>query len=162
MKLLFKRNRPLPLRERAGVRGNEKEAFHPYRRKGNQACQTARCPRGQTPGRFDPVFSDEGLERLLRLLESLMRKISNIDRTGFLDASVLGEIVHPQSFNTLRRIRDEDNSVIEEEEGFIELASNEFLLQHLRQLLEAGPAQKRAQALKKEDLHLICFDYLST
>ena len=87
------------------------------------------------------MFPDEGLERLLRLLESLMRKISNIDRTGFLDASVLGEVVHPQSFNTLRRIRDEDNSVIEEEEGFIELASNEFLLQHLRQLLEAGGVQ---------------------
>jgi hypothetical protein len=87
------------------------------------------------------MFPDEGLERLLRLLESLMRKISNIDRTGFLDASVLGEVVHPQSFNTLRRIRDEDNSVIEEEEGFIELASHEFLLQHLRQLLEAGGVQ---------------------
>jgi SNF2 family DNA or RNA helicase len=87
------------------------------------------------------MFPDEGLERLLRLLESLMRKISNIDRTGFLDASVLGEVVHPQSFNTLRRIRDEDNSAIEEEEGFIELASNEFLLQHLRQLLEAGGVQ---------------------
>ncbi len=96
--------------------------------------------------RFDTLqiynmFPDEGLERLLRLLESLMRKISNIDRTGFLDASVLGEVVHPQSFNTLRRIRDEDNSVIEEEEGFIELASNEFLLQHLRQLLETGGIQ---------------------
>jgi SNF2 family DNA or RNA helicase len=87
------------------------------------------------------MFPDEGLERLLRLLESLMRKISNIDRTGFLDATVLGEVVHPQSFNTLRRIRDEDNSVIEEEEGFIELASNEFLLQHLRQLLEASGVQ---------------------
>lgn len=84
------------------------------------------------------MFPDEGLERLLRLLESLIRKISNIDRTGFLDASVLGEVVHPQSFNTLRRIRDKDNSVIEEEEGFIELTSNEFLMQHLRQLLEAG------------------------
>jgi SNF2 family DNA or RNA helicase len=87
------------------------------------------------------MFPDEGLERLLGLLESLTRKISEIDRTGFLDASVLGEVVHPRSFNTLRRIRDEDNSVIEEEEGFIELASNEFLLQYLRQLLEAGGLQ---------------------
>jgi hypothetical protein len=87
------------------------------------------------------MFPDAGLERLLGLIESLMRKIADIDRTGFLDASVLGEIVHPQSFNTLRRIKDEDNSVIEEEEGFSELASNEFLLQHLRQLLEAGGSQ---------------------
>jgi SNF2 family DNA or RNA helicase len=96
--------------------------------------------------RFDTLqilnmFPDAGLERLLGLLESLMRKIADIDRTGFLDASVLGEVVHPQSFNTLRRIKDEDNSVIEEEEGFSELASNEFLLQHLRQLLEAGGSQ---------------------
>jgi len=87
------------------------------------------------------MFPDAGLERLLGLIESLMRKIADIDRTGFLDASVLGEVVHPQSFNTLRRIKDEDNSVIEEEEGFSELASNEFLLQHLRQLLEAGGSQ---------------------
>lgn len=84
------------------------------------------------------MFPDEGLERLLRLVESLSRKIADIDRAGFLDASVLGETVHPQNFNTLRRIRDEDGSVIEEEEQFTELASNEFLTQTLRDLLDAG------------------------
>jgi len=84
------------------------------------------------------MFPDEGLERLLRLVESLSRKIGYIDRTGFLDASVLGETVHPQSFNTLRRIMDEDGSVIEEQEQFAELASNEFLLQQLRTVLESG------------------------
>jgi hypothetical protein len=84
------------------------------------------------------MFPDEGLERLLRLVESLSRKITNIDRTGFLDSSVLGETVHPQSFNTLKRIMDEDGSVIEEQEQFAELASNEFLLQQLRTVLEAG------------------------
>jgi len=84
------------------------------------------------------MFPDEGLERLLGLVESLSRKIADIDRAGFLDASVLGETVHPQNFNTLRRIEGEDETVIEEEEQFTELASNEFLIQTLRGLLDAG------------------------
>jgi len=84
------------------------------------------------------MFPDEGLEQLLGLVESLSRKIANIDRAGFLDASVLGETVHPRNFNTLRRIRDEDGAVIEEEEQFTELASSEFLMQQLRALLDAG------------------------
>lgn len=84
------------------------------------------------------MFPDEGLERLLHLVESLSKKIADIDRAGFLDASVLGEAVHPRNFNTLRRIHEEDGSVIEEEEQFVELASNEFLAQQLRALLDAG------------------------
>ncbi|MBW1947667.1 MAG: DEAD/DEAH box helicase, partial [Deltaproteobacteria bacterium] len=84
------------------------------------------------------MFPDAGLERLLRLVESLSRKIADIDRAGFLDASVLGETVHPRNFNTLKRIQDEDGTVIEEEEQFTELASNEFLLQQLRNLLDSG------------------------
>ena len=84
------------------------------------------------------MFPDQGLERLLGLVESLSRKIADTDQAGFLDASVLGETVHPRDFNTLRRIRDEDGSVIEEEEQFTELASNEFLVQQLRALLDAG------------------------
>ena len=84
------------------------------------------------------MFPDAGLERLLKLVENLSRKIADIDRAGFLDASVLGEVVHPQNFNTLRRIGEEDGKVIEEEEQFTELASSEFLLQQLRGLLDAG------------------------
>lgn len=84
------------------------------------------------------MFPDEGLERLLGLVESLCLKIADIDRAGFLDASVLGETVHPRNFNTIRRIRDEDGSVIEEEEQFTELASNEFLFQQIRSLIDAG------------------------
>lgn len=84
------------------------------------------------------MFPDEGLEKLLKIVESLTRKIADIDQAGFHDASVLGETVHPQNFNTLRRIREEDDTVIEEEEQFTELASNEFLLQQLRGLLDAG------------------------
>jgi superfamily II DNA or RNA helicase len=84
------------------------------------------------------MFPDAGLERLLGLVESLSRKISDIDKAGFLDASVLGETVHPRNFNTLKKIMDEDESVVEEEEQFTELASNEFLLQQLKNLLNAG------------------------
>jgi len=36
------------------------------------------------------MFPDQGLERLLGLVESLNLKIADIDRAGFLDASVLG------------------------------------------------------------------------
>ncbi|MCK4591376.1 MAG: SWF/SNF helicase family protein, partial [Candidatus Latescibacteria bacterium] len=84
------------------------------------------------------MFPDKGLERLLRLVESLERKISDIDRAGFLDASVLGETVHPRNFNTLRRIREEDGAVIEEEQQFTELASSEFLRHQLHDLLSSG------------------------
>ena len=92
------------------------------------------------------MFPEEGLERLLGLVESLNRKITDIDRTGFLDASVLGEAVHPRNFNTLRRIMDEDGTVMEEQEQFTELASNEFLLQQLRSLLDTG-ARKMLEEL---------------
>ena len=93
--------------------------------------------------RFDTLwiynmFPDEGLEKLLRLVESLMRKIDDINRAGFLDASVLGETVNPQNFNALRKICEEDGPIIEEEEQFAELAGSEFILRQLRELLEAG------------------------
>jgi len=84
------------------------------------------------------MFPDEGLERLLRLVERLASRIDAIDRAGFLDASVLGETVHPKNFNTLRRIRDEDGSVVEEEEQFGELASSEHLLRQLLDLLRVS------------------------
>src|SRR2546421_1986273 len=82
------------------------------------------------------MFPDAGLERLLGLVESLSRKIASIDQSGFLDASILGEVVHPQNFNTLRRIEEEDGKVVEEQEQFVELVSSEFLLQNLRNLLD--------------------------
>lgn len=84
------------------------------------------------------MFPDEGLERLLRLVESLSQRIEGIDALGLLDSSVLGETVHPRNFNTLRRIRDEDGSVIEEEEQQTELVSHEYLQNEVRQLLKAG------------------------
>jgi superfamily II DNA or RNA helicase len=87
------------------------------------------------------MFPDDGLEKLLGLVESLSQKIAAIDRNGLLDASILGETVHPQNFNTLRRIEEEDGSVIEEQEQFAELVSSEFLLQNLKGLLTTNLRQ---------------------
>jgi superfamily II DNA or RNA helicase len=87
------------------------------------------------------MFPDIGLERLLGLVESLSRKITDINKTGFLDASILGETVNPQNFNTLKRIREEDGTVVDEQEQFTELASNEFLMHQLQALLATGARQ---------------------
>ncbi len=88
------------------------------------------------------MFPDDGLEELLGLVQSLSQKITNIDRAGLLDTSVLGEVVHPQNFNVLRRIEQEDGQVVEEQEQFLELASSEYLLQNLKNLLEGGMREK--------------------
>jgi hypothetical protein len=85
------------------------------------------------------MFPDAGLERLLGIVQRLESRAEAVNSTGFMDAPIFeGQTVNPQNFNTLRRIRDEDGSVIEEQEQFTELASNETLLQLLRSLMEAG------------------------
>lgn len=81
------------------------------------------------------MFPERALEELLGLVRSLTAKIDIINQTGFLDASVLGEVVTPRDFNTLKRIADEDESVIEEQESFLELASSEALLAELQRVL---------------------------
>jgi hypothetical protein len=87
------------------------------------------------------MFPDAGLERLLHVVENLSEKIAGIDRLGLHDASILGESANPRNFNTLRRIENQDGSVIDEEEGRSELASSELLAQQLRVLLETGGRQ---------------------
>jgi superfamily II DNA or RNA helicase len=81
------------------------------------------------------LFPEDELEALLHLIERLTERISTIDDLGLLDASVLGEVVHPRTFNTLRRIRDEDGTVLDEEEARAELAGPEMLLKHLKEML---------------------------
>jgi hypothetical protein len=44
-------------------------------------------------------------------------------------------VVTPRDFNTLKRIADEDHSVIDEQESFLELASSEVLLAELQKVL---------------------------
>ncbi len=86
------------------------------------------------------LFPEAELEALLHLVERLNSRISTIDSFGLLDASILGEAVHPRTFNTLRRIRAEDGAVLDEEEARAELAGPEALLKHLKEALnqEAG------------------------
>ena len=87
------------------------------------------------------LFPEEELEALLHLIERLTDRISTIDDLGLLDASVLGEVVHPRTFNTLRRIRDEDGAVLDEEEARAELAGPEMLLKQLKDLLNRDGAR---------------------
>jgi hypothetical protein len=85
------------------------------------------------------MFPDVGLEELLGLVERLQQKAEAINSTGMLDAPIFeGQTVTPRNFNTLRRICEEDGTVIEEEEEFTELASSEFLLLQLGAMLDAG------------------------
>lgn len=81
------------------------------------------------------MFPERALEALLGLVRSLTAKIDVINQTGFLDASVLGEVVTPRDFNTLKHIAAEDSSVIAEQESFLELASSEALLAELQNVL---------------------------
>ncbi len=81
------------------------------------------------------MFPERALEALLGLVRSLTAKIDMINQTGFLDASVLGEVVTPRDFNTLKRIAAEDATVIEEQENFLELASSEGLMAELQKVL---------------------------
>ena len=87
------------------------------------------------------LFPERELEALLGLVKRLTAKIDTINQTGFLDASVLGEVVTPRDFNTLKRIAAEDNAVIEEQESFLELASGEALLVQLQKVLATEARQ---------------------
>lgn len=81
------------------------------------------------------MFPERALEELLGLVRSLTAKIDVINQTGFLDASVLGEVVTPRDFNTIKRIAEEDNAVVEEQASFLELASSEALFAELQRVL---------------------------
>jgi superfamily II DNA or RNA helicase len=91
------------------------------------------------------MFPEEELENLLHLVERLATRISTIDDLGLLDGSVLGEVVHPRTFNTLRRIRDEDGAVLDEEEARAELAGPEMLLKHLKEVLNREGGESVAE-----------------
>jgi ERCC4-related helicase len=76
-------------------------------------------------------FPEEELEDLLGLLKRLTQKIDEINQTVGLDASVLGEVPNPKEFNILRKLEQEDATVLEELERENELAIGEFLKQDL-------------------------------
>ncbi len=86
-------------------------------------------------------FPEEGLEALLGLVERLQKRIADIDRTVGLDASVLGEVIHPKSLEDLRRIKAGDKRVWDEYEDIAELTSTDEmklpLLMYLQSIGEA-------------------------
>lgn len=71
---------------------------------------------------IDNTFPEEGLEEILGLVERLQSRIAEIERTVGLDASVLGETISSRSFEELRRIRAEDDTVLDELEQESELS----------------------------------------
>lgn len=79
---------------------------------------------------------EDALENLLGLLERLYKKLDAINRTVGLDASVLGEVPNPMDFNTLLRIAQNDEAVLDELEADSELVVGEFLAQDLLQFLK--------------------------
>jgi hypothetical protein len=86
-------------------------------------------------------FPEKGLESLLRLVERLQQRIRDIDRTVGLDASVLGEIIHPKSLEELRRIKAGENQVMDELERASELLSADEMKLPLLMYLQAVGAE---------------------
>jgi superfamily II DNA or RNA helicase len=70
-------------------------------------------------------FPQDGLETMLNLVQRLQDRIRDIDRTVGLDASILGEAISARSLAQLRRLQNEDQTVIDELEREIELVSTD-------------------------------------
>lgn len=77
------------------------------------------------------IFPAAELEALLRLVERIQAKLSAINETIGLDASVLGELVTPRTFNTLRELAAGDDSSLAHWAQVSELAGNEMMRQQL-------------------------------
>jgi superfamily II DNA or RNA helicase len=110
------------------------------------------------------MYPEAELEALLHLIERLTSRISTIDDLGLLDSSVLGEVVHPRTFNTLRRIREEDGTVLDEEEARAELAGPEVLLKQLKDMLTKSGSDSQTDlpngihsGLRREKCHGMFF-----
>jgi Helicase conserved C-terminal domain len=110
------------------------------------------------------MFPENELEVLLRLVERLTTRIATIDDLGLLDASVLGEVVHPRTFNTLRRILEGDVTALDEEEERAELAGPEKLLRDLKDMLNRDGADQMTDlpngihsGLRREKCHGMFF-----
>jgi superfamily II DNA or RNA helicase/HKD family nuclease len=85
------------------------------------------------------VFPEQGLEDLLGLVGRLERRISEIDRTVGLDASVLGEVIAGRSLDELRRLRGNDPTLLDDLESENELtAADEMRLPLIEALLNLG------------------------
>lgn len=79
---------------------------------------------------------EDALESLLGLMQRLLDKLEQINRTVGLDASVLGEAPNPMDFNTVRRIAMGEDAVLDELEQEGELSIGEFLMEDLMNYLK--------------------------
>jgi len=86
-------------------------------------------------------FPEEELEDLLRLVEILQTKIRDIDSSVGLDATVLGEEVHPKVFGVIRRIKEKDPSLFDELENEV-FGGGEKFYQPLKNYLKAKAAEE--------------------
>ncbi|PDW01368.1 hypothetical protein A9Q02_21020 [Candidatus Chloroploca asiatica] len=77
------------------------------------------------------IFPADDLEVLLRLVERIQTRLHAINETIGLDASVLGELVTPRTFNTLRELAAGDDSSLIYWGQVSELAGNELMRQQL-------------------------------
>jgi hypothetical protein len=77
------------------------------------------------------IFPADDLEALLRLVERIQVRLTAINETIGLDASVLGELVTPRTFNTLRELAAGDDSSLVYWGQVSELAGNELMRQQL-------------------------------
>ncbi len=87
-------------------------------------------------------FPEDGLESLLNLVGRLQQRIADIDRTVGLDASVLGEVIHPKSLTDIKRIKAGDRDVLDELELTAELVSADEMKFPLIQYLQAIGEQR--------------------
>lgn len=86
-------------------------------------------------------FPEHGLEEMLGLVQRLVEKIIQIDKNVGLDASILGEVVNPKTFNALQRIEAEDHSITDELEREMEISS-EFMRAALSAFLQKVGAKR--------------------
>jgi superfamily II DNA or RNA helicase len=110
------------------------------------------------------MFPEDELETLLGLVQRLSTRITQIDELGMLDASVLGELVHPRTFNTIRRVKDGDESVLDEEEMRAELGGPEVLLKQLKDMLNKEGSREAVNlpdgihsGLRRQNVHGMFF-----
>ncbi len=80
-------------------------------------------------------FPEDELEELLKLVNILQNKIINIDNSIGLDQTVLGEKIHPKVFGILRKIKNEDSSVLDELESEV-FGGGEIFYQPLKTYLK--------------------------
>lgn len=120
--------------------------------------------------KFDKIFiynffPEDELEEILKLVNVLQNKIVDIDKSVGLDQTVLGEKIHPKVFGIIRKIKDKNQSVLDELEADV-FGGGEIFYQPLKSYLrkqsvmdlEALPDGIHS-GLEKKNIRAIFFYY---